>query len=66
MKSIEKASPRELQQFLNNTMQSQQDRAWNSSNLKIKGQNMGFPDQLKNLTFAQHKALMELSYEEED
>ena len=26
---------------------------------------MGFPDHLKNLTFAQHQALMELSYESE-
>ena len=26
---------------------------------------MGFPDQLKHLTFAQHKALMEMSLEEE-
>lgn len=26
---------------------------------------MGYPDHLKNLTFAQHQALMQMSYEEE-
>ena len=44
MKSIEKASPRELQQLLNDTIQSQQDRKWNASDLKIQGNNMGYPD----------------------
>lgn len=27
---------------------------------------MGYPDHLKNLTFVQHQALMEMSFEEEE
>lgn len=66
MKSIDRASPRELKQFLQSTIQSQQDRKWNESDLKIKGMNMGYPDHLKNLSFAQHQALMEMSFEEDE
>ena len=66
MKSIDKATSRELKQFLQSTIQSQQDRKWNESDLKIKGFNMGYPDHLKNLTFAQHQAIMQLSVEEEE
>ena len=52
MKSIDRASPSELKQFLKSTFMAQQDRKWNESDLKIKGKNMGYPDHLKNLTFA--------------
>lgn len=58
MKSIDKATSRELKNFLQSTIQSQQDRKWNESDLKIKGRNMGYPDHLKNLSFAQHQAIM--------
>ena len=52
MKSIDRASPKELHRFLRSTIQTHQDRKWNESDLKIKGMNMGYPDHLKNLTFA--------------
>ncbi len=54
MKSIEKASPRELCKILRETAYQEHERKWNASDLRIEGQNMGFPDYLKNLTFAQH------------
>ena len=54
LKSIEKASPGEIKRLIRETIQCQQERQWNESDLKISGKNMGYPDYLKNLTFAQH------------
>ena len=66
LRSVEQSSPRELYRLIRDTVHFQNEMQWNASDLKIMGRNMGFPDHLKNLTFAQHQALMELASEEEE
>ena len=46
--------------MIRETILSQNQRNWNDSDLKIKGRNLGYPDQLKQLTFAQRQALVEM------